>query len=268
MIDKIIKLIPWKIRKPIRDLLSGKSIEEVDIVYKIFQDQSGKGKIMLDVGAHFGTALMPFAKKDWTIYAFEPDPSNREKLIAQIADYKNVTIDIRAASNTTGDTVSFFTSEVSTGISSMSAFHKSHKETSKVQTIRLGDFCKENKINDVDFLKIDTEGFDLFVLKGYDWVNQKHPDYIVTEFEDRKTKPLGYSFQEQANYLIEQGYKVIVSEWHPIIEYGQRHKWKRFVTNPSQVTDELAWGNIIACKPENFEKLKKVARKIGKIVEP
>lgn len=267
MLNKLIKLIPWKIRKPIRDLLSGKSIEEVDIVYKIFQNEPGKGKIMLDVGAHFGTALMPFAKKGWTVYAFEPDPSNREKLLTQIADYQNIIPDIRAASDTTGDTVSFFTSDVSTGISSMSAFHESHKETSKVETIRLADFCKEKGIQSADFLKIDTEGFDLFVLKGFDWENQKHPDYIVTEFEDRKTKPLGYTFLEQAQYLTDRGYKVLVSEWYPIVEYGRRHKWKRFVTNPELVTDELAWGNIVACKPENFEKLKKIAKKIGKIVE-
>lgn len=187
------RLLPEKLRKAIENHLKGKSIEEVDIIYQIFKKENGKGKIMLDVGAHVGTALLPFAKKDWTIFAFEPDPTNRAKLVTNIADLSNVSIDTRAASNTSGETVSFFTSDVSTGISSMASFHESHKETAQVKTIKLADFCKEKHIQSVDFLKIDTEGFDLFVLQGFDWQNQQHPDYIVTEFEDRKTIPLGYT---------------------------------------------------------------------------
>ena len=66
--------------------------------------------------------------------------------------------------------------------------------------------------------------------------------------------------------MVEKGYKVLISEWYPIVEYGRRHKWKRFVIDPKKVTDELAWGNIVACKPKNFDNLKEVAKKIGKIV--
>lgn len=257
------RLLPEKLRKAIENYLKGKSIEEVDIIYQIFKKENGEGKIMLDVGAHVGTALLPFAKKGWTIFAFEPDPTNRAKLVTNIADLSNVSIDTRAASNTSGETVSFFTSDVSTGISSMASFHESHKETAQVKTIKLADFCKEKHIQSVDFLKIDTEGFDLFVLQGFDWQNQQHPDYIVTEFEDRKTIPLGYTFQEQAAFLVDKGYKIIVSEWHPIVEYGRRHQWKRFVVDPKKVTDKLAWGNIVATKPENFETLKKAAQQLG-----
>ncbi|MFT4759897.1 MAG: FkbM family methyltransferase [Paraglaciecola sp.] len=257
------KLLPEKLRKALENYIKGKSIEEVNIIYQIFKKEPGKGKIMLDIGAHIGTALLPFAKQDWTVFAFEPDPTNRAKLVANIADLPNVSIDIRAASNTSGEIVSFFTSDVSTGISSMASFHESHKETAQVKTIQLADFCLEKNIQSVDFLKIDTEGFDLFVLKGFDWDNQRHPGYIVTEFEDRKTIPLGYTFQEQAAFLMDKGYKIIVSEWHPIVEYGRRHQWKRFVLNPKKVTDKLAWGNIVAAKPENFQKLMNAAQKMG-----
>ena len=267
MIDQLLNLMPWKIRKPLLDLLKGKSIDEVDIILKIFKNEVGIGKVLIDVGAHFGTTLIPFAQKGWTVYAFEPDPNNRAKLITQTDDFQTVKIDIRAVSNTTGDTVSLFTSNISSGITSMSAFHESHKESLQVKTVRLNDFCNENNIEKIDFLKIDTEGFDLFVLKGFDWENQRHPDFIITEFEDLKTTPLGYSFLEQAQYLTDRGYKILISEWHPIIEYGHRHLWFRFLTDPKLVTNPKAWGNIVACKSENFEKLKKIAKKIGKIVE-
>jgi hypothetical protein len=34
-------------------------------------------------------------------------------------------------------------------------------------------------INKIDFLKIDTEGHDFFVLQGFDWDSHLHPDVII-----------------------------------------------------------------------------------------
>ncbi len=36
----------------------------------------------------------------------------------------------------------------------------------EIQTTTLDNFSKSNQINDLDFMKIDTEGFDLMILKG------------------------------------------------------------------------------------------------------
>lgn len=264
MIKTIGKFIPTDLKIMIKDILYGKSVEETYLVYKLLKNRNGKKHIMIDVGAHHGDALMPFAENDWTIYAFEPDTKNLKTLKSQVAGLKNIIIDTRAVSDTTGKEVSFFTSDVSAGISSMAAFHESHQESNKVKTIRLTDFCKEQDIKKIDFLKIDTEGFDLFVLKGFDWENQVHPEYIVTEFEDGKTMPLGYTFVEQCIFLEERGYRLLISEWHPIVEYGKRHKWKRFTTSKKSITDKKAWGNIIATKAENYPQLLEMAKKFGK----
>ena len=123
MIKTIAKYIPTDIKLFIKDIIFGKSIEETYIVYKLLKTLKGKQHVMIDVGAHHGDALLPFAENDWTIYGFEPDPKNLKKLKAQVTDFKNIKIDTRAVSNTTGDTVSFFTSDISAGISSMAAFH-------------------------------------------------------------------------------------------------------------------------------------------------
>ena len=264
MLKKIKDKIPSPIRKKISDLYFGKSVEEVELVFDFFKKENHTGT-MVDVGAHFGTSLLPFAKKDWKIFAFEPDKKNREHLVKTIENLPNVHLDTRAVSNSDGEKVSFFSSDVSTGISGLSSFHPSHKPTDTVTTVTLKTFCENNNIKDISFLKIDTEGFDLFVLKGFDWDNQKHPDVIVTEFENNKTLPLGYSFFDQADFLQQQNYKLISSEWFPIVEYGRRHKWKRFVTDYKKITDKDAWGNIIAIKENKFEKLVNLAKKIGPI---
>ncbi len=265
MIKSILELLRRKIGGTIKDIIYGKTIDETKIIFEVCSEDKGAEFIMIDVGAHFGGSLLPFAKNEWTIYACEPDPSNREKLVSNIATFKNVKIDTRAISNESNQEVSFYTSDVSTGISSLAGFHNSHKATTRVKTTTLYDFCLENGIEKIDFLKIDTEGFDLLVLKGFNWEKQEHPKYIVTEFEDRKTKPLGYNFHDQVKFLKEKGYQVLLSEWYPIVEYGKRHKWRRFVEDAHLVTDESAWGNLIATKPENYHVLLEKVKNMVKL---
>src|SRR3546814_10935540 len=81
-------------------------------------------------------------------------------------------------------------------------------------------------IDGVDFLKVDTEGHDLFVLQGFPW-ERFRPAVIECEFEDAKTVPLGYTFHDMARFLLAKGYRVLVSEWHPIIRSGVRPDWRR-----------------------------------------
>jgi hypothetical protein len=92
----------------------------------------------------------------------------------------------------------------------------------------------------VDFLKIDTEGHDLFVLQGFPW-ERNRPQVIECEFEDLKSKPLGYTTKDMADFLVGKGYTVYVSEWHPILKYGQRHDWHRLQKYPCDLACYEAW---------------------------
>src|SRR3546814_9887732 len=151
---------------------------------------------MVDVGAHFGIELAMFAGLGWQVYAFEPDPKNRRQLVTSFGNHPRVAIDARAVSDVAGQELSFYTSDVSTGISGLSAFHDSHIETQKVVTTTIADYVAEQAIARIDFLKIDVEGFDFFVIKGIDW-DGVTPDVILWEFEDAKTLPLGYSSRSE-----------------------------------------------------------------------
>jgi hypothetical protein len=110
----------------------------------------------------------------------------------------------------------------------------------------LTHIVKERSIDSVEFLKIDVEGFDFSVLKGFPWEMMK-PKVIECEFEDRKTRPMGHGFKDVCEYLTQKGYIVYISEWHPIIRYGIRHQWKGiFRYNNRCSLSENAWGNILA----------------------
>ena len=223
------------------------------------------GSTMVDVGAHHGSALVHFLNKGWKIIAFEPDESNCQKLRARLSKHQDaslVKLDTRAVSNKSKKSVPFYSSDVSTGISGLSAFHPSHRKTQKVETITLREALSSDDPSSIDFLKIDTEGHDLFVLQGFPWERFK-PAVIECEFEDSKTVLLGYSFQDLAGFLVDKGFTVYVSEWHPIIRYGIRHDWNRLVRYPCKLSDSKAWGNLLAFRDGiNETKLVEAVRKV------
>ena len=261
IVSALGKILPEGVKDSIRTVLFGKSVEEVQIVEQLFGKASGSEYTMLDVGAHYGSACIPFAQKGWKVFAFEPDSNNRKFLVENSKDLSNIQIDTRAVSFESDKSVPFYSSSVSTGISGLSSFHESHRKAGEVKTVRLDDFCAQHGVEKVNFLKIDTEGYDLMVLKSFGWEKQVHPEFIVAEFENRKTRPLGYTLADMVEYLKDKGYAVLISEWHPIVQYGSRHKWNRFTWDHSAIDNDLAWGNIIACKAENVDRLKAITEK-------
>jgi FkbM family methyltransferase len=202
---------------------------------------------MVDVGAHFGGSLAPFLRADWRVLAFEPDRRNRDALAAAFGDIPSLTIDRRAVSERSESGVVLFRSSLSTGISGLSKFHDSHEPADRVDTVSLTQAMAEHGLTRVDFLKVDTEGHDLFVLRGIDW-ELSAPTTIMCEFEDLKTRPLGYDYDTLASYLTDRGYHVIVSEWYPVEAYGQRHAWRSFGRYPKALSHAAAWGNLLATR--------------------
>lgn len=240
---KILRIIlPSKIKKLILSLIP----DETPLVYQLIKDVPTHSRIMFDVGAGHGTTFTSFAKDGWRVYAFEPDSENRricEHLNAKLLD--KVLIDARAVSNKLEANAKFYRSDISSGISGLSRFHPSHKDAGTVETVTLDVFCQDHQIEKIGYLKVDAEGYDLFVLEGLT-LDKIKPEIIMCEFEDIKTVPLGYSFHDFAKYLIKYGYYVFVSEWYPAVNRGGPHRWNRFTSYPCELINQNAWGNIIA----------------------
>lgn len=207
---------------------------------------SGSSGIMVDVGAHHGETFQIFLGLGYRVIAFEPDPENRQVLLKKfpMEQHSNLSVDPRAVADRR-EKRNFYTSSTSSGISSLHSFHQTHKESYSVDTITLKDFFKDESISDLDYLKIDTEGFDLKVLKGIDF-EAISPRVILCEFEDNKTTSLNYVWQDMANFLVSKNYHVLVSEWYPIVEYGQEHKFRGLKSYPCDLEDAAGWGNLIA----------------------
>lgn len=222
------------------------SIDETHVVANLYPEQSKSPMFMLDVGACGGGSAAHFVRRGWRVLCFEPDAKNRAVLENRFGNSDQVDIDPRAVSDRIQQGVPFFSSDESVGISGLSAFTGSHKQTDRVEVTTLTKVMSERKIDKVEFLKIDVEGFDLSVLRGFPW-NKSKPKVIECEFEDRKTLKIGHNVSEVCRYLEEHGYTVYVSEWHPIVRYGVQHQWKCFFKyRKDKQPAPDSWGNLLA----------------------
>jgi FkbM family methyltransferase len=209
----------------------------------------GKRRVMLDVGAHEGSSSKPFARKGWYVVAFEPEPQNRSAFERNLAGYQRVLCIPRAVSDVDGQKVPFYVSTEHYDIHSLKPFHRTHQPGLEVETVRLDTILQQMGIRSVSLLKIDTEGADLLVLKGFDFATY-HPDVVMVEFMDeRSLQHFGYTHHDMVAYMQEQGYTTFVSEWAPFQDYGRKgsattsHTWIQCVPYPLDHTP--AWGNLI-----------------------
>jgi Methyltransferase FkbM domain len=145
-----------------------------------------------------------------------------------------------------------YTSAVSSAISGLLDSTASHVLSEFVPTVALAAYLEAQQLDRVGLLKVDTEGYDLPVLRGCDW-HRAAPEVVICEFEDRKTARLGYGVADLAEFLIARDYRVLLSEWYPIERYGGNHRWRRLTPYPSRLGSADAWGNLIAIRDPDFD---------------
>tara|TARA_Y100001958_G_scaffold159888_1_gene163977 strand:+ start:14800 stop:15504 length:705 start_codon:yes stop_codon:yes gene_type:complete len=145
-------------------------------VKKFFQQIVSKSKpIIFDVGAHKGESINFFKKiyPKSIIHCFEPNPVIYNELSKiNINDVFKHNI---AISDKEGES-EFFTQDMS-HLGGLLEINKKAKDSLgyaenalnkkiKVKTTTLDNFCLINKINNIDILKIDVQGYEIGVLKG------------------------------------------------------------------------------------------------------
>jgi len=121
------------------------------------------GDVVFDIGAYVGDTALWFSKAvgpQGKVYAFEPEPSNFNKLKANLERNKvtNVIPLQLAVSETEGEM------QVSSAAGSSVITQAGTGLSVKVTTI--DKFVEANKLPRVDFIKMDVEGHELKVLEG------------------------------------------------------------------------------------------------------
>lgn len=134
----------------------------------------GKG-IVLDVGANIGNYSKSIRKsnKDIDIYAFEPHPVTFQKLSINTSNLGIKTFNVGIGRKT--GMLYLYDYANNDGSSHASLYkdvieniHKSEAVKHEIDIIDLDSFAEKNSIEQIDLLKIDTEGHELEVLKGFE----------------------------------------------------------------------------------------------------
>ncbi|HQY88900.1 MAG TPA: FkbM family methyltransferase [Tepidisphaeraceae bacterium] len=244
----------------------GQFDESALILELIGQQPAG---VMVDVGAHFGSTLKPYLQRGWRVIAAEPDSSKWEKLTALGAGQKfsqNFSLHRDAIGEHDQSSAEFYTSRESTGIASLIPFRESHERSASVRVKSLRSILREESVSQVDFLKVDTEGMDYAVLKGFPF-EKMQPKIILTEFDELKTTGRGHDFRSLGDLLVSLNYTVFLSEWFPIVRYGGNHQWRSIRRYPCSLSDPKAWGNFIAVREDQIDiasRLNDRARELAK----
>jgi FkbM family methyltransferase len=162
---------------------------------------------IFDVGANIGNWTINAAKifPNARIYSFEIVESTYKSLKNNCIDYHNVNVFNFGLSHKKDKIDVYYSpddSGAATGIKDFS--HKFHGR--KVQivsgvTISGQDFCENNDIDHIDFLKIDVEGFEPNVLRGFSNMLERGAIQII-QFE------YGY-INIKTNFLLRDFYELL-----------------------------------------------------------
>jgi len=153
-------------------------IGEVELCHHISKDCN----MLLDVGARNKSHIVDSiydAKKQF--HLFEPLPQFVAELKEKYKDFTGVNVH-QTGLGSKDATLDFF--EASQSFINRKVF-KQEKPSLQVPVTTLDKFCDKNKIDYIDFLKIDTEGFELEVLYGAKkMIGQSRIKYLQFEYSD------------------------------------------------------------------------------------
>jgi FkbM family methyltransferase len=172
--------------------------------------------VCLDIGANVGyfTLLMSrIVGPSGSVISFEPTPHTFEVLRKNIAlnGCENVRVE-QIALFDRQDTLEFHEGppgyEVYNSLGNIT--HPSAAEqsftTTKVQCLTLDSYLATSHTKHVDFIKMDVEGAERFVLNGMLRTLDEHPNLqFVIEFADTTTSGFGYSAKEIGHWLLDRG---------------------------------------------------------------
>jgi FkbM family methyltransferase len=158
----------------------------------------------VDVGAHVGLWSYYLAKRFSAVHAFEPVVAHRECFGVNVVS-PHVTLHACALGDKT-QAVSMKTAPTSSGDTFVNG-HSMLAEVAGVGDIpmkRLDDFG----FQDVDFLKVDCEGYELFVLRGAEAMLKRCRPCVIVEQKPGHAQKFGLPETAAVDYIQGLGAKL------------------------------------------------------------
>ncbi len=187
----------------------GANWEKIEID-EIMNHHISNWDVALDIGAHVGIWSMRLAEKFKRVYAFEPVPKhiecwkqNMQKFTSDHSEWENIsTLNTVALGHENGINTMIVPNTTNTGRATFveKLFIDKHNFPKiQVETKTLDSY----EFDQVDFIKMDVESFELKVLQGAENTIRKHKPIMYIEVCD----PEAYTFIDN----LDIGYKIFYS---------------------------------------------------------
>ena len=201
----------------ISDTLAIKRIREADMV-QIIKENLKPGMTVIDCGSNIGFYPLLEAnimKGNGLIFALEPDSRNYEilEMNVELCPYRKIIKPYKiAASNKSGTANMFVTKKSNLNKLDAGDYNEFSKrstinKTVEVKTITIDEFCEDENI-DVDFIRMDIEGFEVEVFQGMRKTLENGRSGLIVFLE---LHPYNYSekrdFSKELEKLFDYGYR-------------------------------------------------------------
>ena len=199
--------------------LSGSFQKEViaSTYYKIPNDA-----VIFDVGANVGSMSLPLAEqtKNGQIYSFEPTHYAFSKFKKNLSLNTDLAKRITLINTFVSDKVTKFDTSATYSSWKLSSDdvnkHQTHGGTKNssegVGVVTLDEVVEKEKIQRLDFLKIDTDGHEFYVLKGGKEAIAKFKPVIVFEVGAYLLKERGIDFKEFLDFFKKLNYQLFCTQ--------------------------------------------------------
>jgi len=172
---------------------------------KAFEKSIVKNSVVFDIGANWGEHSLYFSRlvgSGGSVYAFEPSPkvAVEAKWHFSSNNIPNIHFFEMAVTDFNGH-VSF---QDNGGLSTQGKISTDDKLPVKVCAITLDHFIEKEKIEKVDFIKIDVEGHEGAVLKGAKNALLNMRPRLIVELHNPEQDKLVSSFLLSVNYVLKR----------------------------------------------------------------
>jgi FkbM family methyltransferase len=169
---------------------------------------------VIDVGANIGFLSLNFAVRcpDGMIHSFEPDSDTFYKLRENVRlnGFQNVSVYKKALGSVraTGELYKIYANNPGAN-RILSAKPPAVIPSEKVEISTLDETDQELGFVRLDLLKIDVEGFELFVIKGGRNLILKRRPILFVELIDQNLAQQGCTAQSMIDYIQQLGYSIV-----------------------------------------------------------
>ncbi|HEY0041037.1 MAG TPA: FkbM family methyltransferase [Flavisolibacter sp.] len=184
--------------------------------FELVQTPIQTATIIFDIGANIGSTALAFARENpgAKVFAFEPHPVTfqRAKTNIGLNHFDNIHLENKGLGAVKETKKLYQVIDNNPGMNRFMPGDSPYPFV-HVEITTLDAFCLEHQVGHIDFMKVDVEGFEYFVLAGgRSVISRSHP-VIYLELYDHGLKKNGYSARALISLLYDMGYNFVLNAY-------------------------------------------------------